>query len=137
MQDYWPLYRDLFLILYLFVLFLFFWSLYRDLKGANQTSCAQNPVWDQSGARDGRGVGTKTSDHNRLPSEDPAALEAKNKITNRFLLGTGPESSQNPRSPKENDSPDPPPDPPGGRGDKNKIKNVLKYSWEDDRQMYR
>ena len=30
---------------------------------------------------------------------------------------------------KENDSPDLPSGPPGGRGDKNKIKNVLKYSW--------
>ena len=53
------------------------------------------------------------------------------KIKINFSNGSGPESAQNPRSPWENDSPDPRPDPPGGRGDKNKIKSVLKYSCVD------
>ncbi len=44
-----------------------------------------------------------------LPSH-PAALKVKMKTTNRFL----PESAPNPRSPEENENPDPPPDPPGG-----------------------
>ncbi len=42
-----------------------------------------------------------------------------------------PGSVPKPRLLKENDSPDPPSGPPGGRGDKNKIKNILKYSWAE------
>jgi hypothetical protein len=37
----------------------------------------------------------------------------------------------------EDDNPDPPPDP-WGRGDKNKIESVLKYSWDEkETQTYR
>ncbi len=40
-----------------------------------------------------------------------------------------PGSGPNPGLLKEKDSPDPPPGPPGGEGGKNKLTNVLKYSW--------
>ncbi len=53
------------------------------------------------------------------------------KIKNRLRPGSGPESPQNPLVPKENHRPDPPPDPPRGMGDKNKIKSVLKYNWDE------
>ncbi len=48
-----------------------------------------------------------------------AVREAEMSI-NILPPGSGPKSAPNPRSPKENDNPDPPPDTPGGRQKQNK-----------------
>jgi hypothetical protein len=58
-----------------------------------------------------------------------AVLVVEIKVEIKLPPGSGPKSSQHHRLPKENGSPDPPPDPPGGRGDRKKLKSVLKYSW--------
>jgi hypothetical protein len=56
--------------------------------------------------------------------------KAKMKIKNISPPGSGPQSAQNPKPPKENDSPNPPPDP-RGRGASIKIKSSHKNSWDE------
>ncbi len=54
------------------------------------------------------------------------ALRAKVEIKSTLPPGSGPESAQNNRFPKENNSPDPPPDPPGRGETRTKQKGSLK-----------
>ncbi len=54
-------------------------------------------------------------------------LKSKSKLQLKLPPGSGPK----PRPLRENDSPDPPWGPSKGRGDRNKIENVLKCSWAE------